>query len=138
LPKGDESETEELVLPLNDLGKKATYKYGYKPKYGTAEFKEWKRQYDILYREKNHIKRLRLNWESQGINPDKAEQMYLTFNNCFICDIEVQGRNKHVDHNHKTGKVRGILCNYHNLFLGFIENETEYKLVRQYLKEYNK
>jgi hypothetical protein len=27
----------------------------------------------------------------------------------------------HVDHNHKTGKVRGVLCGYCNVFVGKIE-----------------
>lgn len=31
-------------------------------------------------------------------------------NNCQICDVEVKGRNKHLDHCHQNGEVRGILC----------------------------
>lgn len=28
-----------------------------------------------------------------------------------------------IDHDHKTGKIRGLLCNRCNLFLGFLEND---------------
>ena len=30
--------------------------------------------------------------------------------NCGICEREVSGRNKVIDHCHETGKVRGVLC----------------------------
>ena len=35
---------------------------------------------------------------------------------CAICGKtrEQEGRNLAVDHNHKTGEIRGVLCGYHN------------------------
>jgi Recombination endonuclease VII len=48
--------------------------------------------------------------------------------NCAICDIKLRGevtasgRNKaRVDHDHKTGKVRGILCPRCSQLLGWYE-----------------
>lgn len=44
---------------------------------------------------------------------------------CAICGSkEPGGKDKHfhVDHNHKTGKIRGLLCHRCNLVLGYIED----------------
>lgn len=40
-------------------------------------------------------------------------------NLCAICkNPKTQNRDWHIDHCHKTGQVRGILCHYCNLMLG--------------------
>ena len=42
-----------------------------------------------------------------------------------------------VDHNHKTGKIRALLCNKHNLMLGqFADNADELIAGGNYLKKY--
>lgn len=42
---------------------------------------------------------------------------------CALCNIplEFRGRQTCLDHNHETGFVRGILCNWCNVRIGFIE-----------------
>lgn len=59
-------------------------------------------------------------------------------NCCAICEKHKsrEGRTFHVDHCHKTGKVRGILCCNCNTILGFYETRLE-KLkdkILEYLK----
>jgi len=58
---------------------------------------------------------------------------------CKICGgINADGRRLAVDHNHKTGKIRGLLCQKCNLILGYANEDTEI-LARAivYLKEAN-
>ena len=56
-------------------------------------------------------------------------------NKCAICNSKV-GSTKHknlsIDHDHKTGKIRGLLCTSCNRQLGWYENKKE--LVEKYLQ----
>lgn len=36
---------------------------------------------------------------------------------CAICGATPKTRRLHVDHDHRTGDVRGLLCHYHNRFM---------------------
>lgn len=60
---------------------------------------------------------------------------------CYICgkkhDVTVpRGKGKlHVDHNHLTGKIRGLLCHRCNAVLGFVEdNESILLKATEYLR----
>lgn len=52
---------------------------------------------------------------------------------CAICEKPemVSGRRLAIDHNHKTGKIRGLLCSRCNMFLGQLEADE--KLTRKIL-----
>lgn len=50
---------------------------------------------------------------------------------CYICGRPSDGQALCVDHNHKTGVVRGLLCNGCNLRLGWYEKNRE--VINEYL-----
>jgi hypothetical protein len=60
------------------------------------------------------------------------------FNECAICAIPFDKKNKatspHIDHDHATGKVHGILCSVCNLGLGRIEKPGFLKPALEYLE----
>lgn len=67
-----------------------------------------------------------------GLTLQDVEQ--IKENQNFICPICLKPPNKWcVDHCHKTGKVRGLLCYSCNSLLGHIENEDKMLRIRGYL-----
>ena len=56
---------------------------------------------------------------------------------CAICNgINIDGRRLFIEHNHKTGKIRGLLCYRCNTTLGILENIEFCKKANKYLKEH--
>jgi len=101
-----------------------------------------------IYREshKEKIKSLlRINWlrRNYGIDPKDFDNLLLIQNNkCLICGqpLDLQNpKNVCVDHNHLTGKIRGILCNKCNLAIGLLRDNPEYtKRATEYLERNTK
>ncbi len=123
----------------------------------TEEQKAKRTEYMRSYREKNREKMNAQAWESHkrsditrtyeyrrnsflktkyGITLADYERMLSEQGGkCLICGIDRPRGNKswHVDHCHKSGKVRGLLCNYCNPRLGFYEDYKE--KIEKYLKD---
>lgn len=57
---------------------------------------------------------------------------------CAICNqININGRKLSVDHNHKTGKFRGLLCLKCNLAIGYLQEDVSlFEKSIEYLKKY--
>lgn len=57
----------------------------------------------------------------------KLEDLILAQDNkCGICHEEFTDYSKvHIDHDHITGKVRGLLCRQHNRGLGFFNDDPQ-------------
>jgi hypothetical protein len=54
---------------------------------------------------------------------------------CAICLRKPGIRPLHVDHNHQTGKVRGLLCHQCNWYLGTLETDLDtFERLQQYLQ----
>jgi len=103
------------------------YKENYK-KYGETH-KKWRQENRHLVSEKQ--------WERRGI----LDMTYVKFQQelekqsykCLICTKEL--KNPQVDHDHKTGKYRGILCVPCNNGLGIYEKKKS--LFEKYLNGVN-
>jgi len=71
----------------------------------------------------------------------EKEMLFSQGNKCAICDREfsnTRSRRPGIDHDHKTGKVREILCHKCNLMLGYAEDSPELlKLGAQYLEKHS-
>lgn len=72
-----------------------------------------------------------------GITVDAYQEMFARQRGCCaICDQPQGKRRLSVDHDHETGKTRGLLCHRCNVALGFLENRGPSDLfwaARQYL-----
>lgn len=72
-----------------------------------------------------------------GITPEQFNEMSdLQNNECAICFKQLFNK-AHIDHNHSTGKVRGLLCAGCNIRLSQIENPVLLKASLTYLQLHN-
>lgn len=118
------------------------YKEYYK-EYNRKKLKEnpnyWKEKYDkekaLKYRQENRPMLMEKNWLSKGIVDMTYEKYLLEFEKqqgkCKICDKEMTL--PHVDHDHNTGKYRGLLCVACNNGLGIYEKMKD--KFEKYLQE---
>jgi hypothetical protein len=60
-----------------------------------------------------------------GLTPEQYQEMYSKYDGkCYIC-MELKDYYLHVDHNHDTGKIRGLLCNNCNRAIGLLKDSSE-------------
>ena len=88
-------------------------------------FQETRRKYynKPEYKEKKADYRLRKRY---GITSRDKQDIYDNQDgNCAICNKYVSLKDIVVDHNHATGRVRGLLCNGCNTALGLLREDPE-------------
>lgn len=79
------------------------------------------RKYYINNPEKERAKRLK----RYGMRPEDYQAMFDAQGGvCAICGSDNKGRRLHVDHDHKTGKVRGLLCTGCNVGMGGMKDDS--------------
>lgn len=83
----------------------------------TPEYKAWQRQYNRRYAPKRDALRY-------GITLEQSLALH-SLQRCAICRGPLRcGKNgKHIDHDHATGKVRGVLCSECNTGIGKLRED---------------
>ena len=69
-----------------------------------------------------------------GLTPAQHAWMYIDQDGCCaICERPIEYSEVHTDHDHKTGKVRGLLCQRCNIGLAAVENMEYRQAALRYL-----
>ena len=78
---------------------------------------------------------IRHRFREYGLTEEEYNNMVLSQNNlCAICNNPSNNKALAIDHNHKTGEVRGLLCQNCNLAIGlFKENIIIFNKAIEYL-----
>ena len=78
-------------------------------------------QYNYTKTPKGRKKMRLMNWKLRGIEDEDLGSVYdyyLLETNCMICNKEYKSsRDRHLDHDHDTGEIRYICCQYCNTWL---------------------
>lgn len=92
------------------------------------EYKEYKKEYWKLNGRTSNLKR------RYNITEKTYQEIYnIQQGLCAICGKWF--KKLHVDHNHLTGKIRGLLCNKCNVGLGVIEDSEYLQKAIEYLQK---
>lgn len=95
--------------------------------------KTWKQRHP----EKRKLYTRNARIRAYGIEPKEYyEMLEKQGHGCAICKANPTYRAMNIDHDHKTGKVRGLLCDSCNLSLGHIERKGFLKKAKAYLAKY--
>ena len=112
----------------------------------SAEYQEYEKDYSKRYRAKPETKRKRvinqIRYERKkkyGLTDEDVQKLAESQNfQCAICETRNPAQ-WHIDHCHKTGKVRAILCNKCNVGLGWFLDSSELLIkASKYLIKHNK
>ncbi len=114
-------------LPLSLFNKNGRYKNGY--------YKHCKKCHYETYGRDSHYKR------TYGISKKEYEEQLLKQNyKCLVCEnFETEGKFGRlvVDHCHKDGGIRGLICQGCNIALGCVkDNSDTLRKLANYLDEY--
>lgn len=91
----------------------------------------------LAYNARQRAQRLLRRTAFDGVDYDAM--LMAQENKCLICgDPPTSGHNFHIDHDHKNGKIRGLLCGRCNMGLGlFRDNVDNLAAAMQYLNHHN-
>ncbi len=93
---------------------------------------------DPQYKEEKRISYIK---NRHGISAEEYEAMLVVQEySCAICKVKLlsRGHGTHLDHSHKTGKLRAMLCTNCNRGLGHFQDNTEFlKVAIDYLNSHN-
>ena len=101
--------------------------------------------YDKSYKKRNRSRfdkdksRIAKALNTYNMTHDEFEAFTTKHNGtCNICGVKESGRRHAIDHDHKTGEVRGLLCSGCNTSLGFMKDSPELlRKAAKYLEDHN-
>jgi len=99
--------------------------YGYRTSpEGKAKQREYANRPDVRIRHKAYYQKYWLK-KNYGLTKADIEAMLIKQGNvCAICGhAEWGAKGPHVDHDHKTGAVRGLLCHRCNVSIGLLDDD---------------
>jgi len=130
-----------LVKLATDFYRDSATKSGYKSsckKCSSALATDWKQKNKEYTAEYNKKYKLQYNY---GLSVDEYNNLLVEQENrCAICftSVEQLPRGLVVDHNHTTGKARGLLCHACNVALGMLkESEDNLMGALSYLRKHS-
>lgn len=126
-PKCDESK------PLSSFSKQGAW---VRPRCKQCTSEDRKGSYARTSPEIRDGRKHRRRARTYGLTMEEYEELIKT-KQCAICLTDKPGQHGewHIDHNHETGKVRGILCHHCNLALGhFKDNRANLERANAYLE----
>lgn len=89
-----------------------------------AKRKRYLREYDRTHREQRVRTHHRAEWKAYGLDLDECERVYDSRTKCDICETGFNGgTQKNLDHDHKTKRIRGVLCANCNLAIGLLNDD---------------
>ncbi len=120
-----------IMKPIWQFGTSRNVKSGFK-----AQCKECRGKY---FRGRSGKTRDREIKKAYGLTPAQVEDMVRAQDRrCAICRVEFEKIKRFVvDHDHKTGKVRGLLCDLCNHRIVPLENPEFLEAAMRYLKEHS-
>lgn len=97
----------------------------------TKKVTDWKRDHP----QQNASQRLSYRVRQYGITPEDFERLWTQQSGrCPLCEKRLRpGRQTHIDHDHRTRRVRGLLCQRCNRCLGWVEVAVGLLKVTEYI-----
>ena len=114
--------------PAKEKARRDTYRTNNKQK---------RNAYAAEYRKRDHVK-LKHRLRAYGLTADEFAAMQKEQNNrCIGCEVSFDESKPYVDHCHRSGTVRGLLCKLCNLALGSaIDSPETLRRLALYLEKY--
>ena len=130
------SQEYRLADPERDKAMKAAYYQAHKDEI-KARAKAWSRQNPIdPEQRRRHLLKTRYSLTIEQYD----DMLKAQDGGCKICGTDRPGKKGrfHIDHNHSTGEVRGLLCHYCNVSLGgFKDNPDLLRAAATYVEKHN-
>lgn len=117
----------ERYLPLDAFGKRKAAPDGLKytcRECDAAYQKDYQAQEHVKEKNREYHRKWHLE-RTYGVTAEQyAEMLFLQGGRCAACPSDGDGKKLHLDHNHVTGEVRGLLCWCCNAAIGLLKEDV--------------